>query len=65
MGEGLYRPLSAILLAHGCEFERQGKGSHEIWVSPISGKRISVPFSIESRHTANSILKKAGIDQKL
>nr|VFJ49756.1 MAG: hypothetical protein BECKFW1821A_GA0114235_102423 [Candidatus Kentron sp. FW] len=27
-----------ILRAHGCEFVRQGKGSHEIWYSPISNK---------------------------
>ncbi|MDN4697230.1 type II toxin-antitoxin system HicA family toxin [Vibrio parahaemolyticus] len=26
------------LLAAGCEFVRHGKGSHQIWKSPITGK---------------------------
>ncbi|REF27502.1 hypothetical protein BDD26_2288 [Xenorhabdus cabanillasii] len=30
MGSGLYPQLKEILLAHGCYFVRQGKGSHEI-----------------------------------
>jgi predicted RNA binding protein YcfA (HicA-like mRNA interferase family) len=41
---------------------RQGKGDHEIWQSPISGKRFVVDGKIKSRHTANAIMKQAGID---
>ncbi|MCF8108689.1 MAG: type II toxin-antitoxin system HicA family toxin [Desulfohalobiaceae bacterium] len=26
----------------GCSFERQGKGDHEIWFSPITGIRFVV-----------------------
>jgi hypothetical protein len=36
-------------MAHGCTFVREGKGSHEIWQSPISMKRFSVPATIVSR----------------
>jgi len=62
---GLYRSLRVLLEAHGCRFVRQGKGSHEIWESPISGKRFSVPTSIKARPTANAVLKQAGISKKL
>jgi hypothetical protein len=40
---------------------RQGKGSHEIWHSPISGQNFAVPIGIPSRHTANAILPQAGL----
>nr|WP_309776577.1 type II toxin-antitoxin system HicA family toxin [Klebsiella variicola] len=50
-----------MLSAAGCYFERQGKGSHEIWFSPISNRNFSVPYTIVSRHTANGILKQAGL----
>jgi hypothetical protein len=42
-----------------------GKGSHEIWHSPITHKNISVPFTIQSNPTANAILRQAGINEKL
>ena len=44
----------------GCAFLRRGKGDHDIWTSP-EGKRIVVPIRIKSRHTANGILKDAGL----
>jgi predicted RNA binding protein YcfA (HicA-like mRNA interferase family) len=31
------------LSAAGCELKRQGKGSHQIWYSPITGKTFAVP----------------------
>ncbi len=65
MGGGLYAPLRRILQEHGCRFVRQGKGSHEIWESPITGKRFSVPVTIKARPTANAILRQAGIDTRL
>ncbi|MEH2922401.1 type II toxin-antitoxin system HicA family toxin [Samsonia erythrinae] len=61
MGNGLYPKLTELLLSANCNFERQGKGSHEIWYSPITNKRFSVPFSVVSTHTANGILKQAGL----
>jgi predicted RNA binding protein YcfA (HicA-like mRNA interferase family) len=65
MTASLYPELVALLRKAGCVFIRQGKGSHEIWYSPIAHKNISVPFTIKSKPTANAILKQAGIDKKL
>jgi predicted RNA binding protein YcfA (HicA-like mRNA interferase family) len=65
MGSSLYPQLRAILLAYQCEFVRKGKGSHEIWQSPLSGKRFSVPVTIVAKPTANAILWQAGIDRRL
>jgi hypothetical protein len=47
----------------GCWFVRQGLGDHEIWESPINGKRFTVDGNIKSRHTANGVLKDAGLDK--
>jgi predicted RNA binding protein YcfA (HicA-like mRNA interferase family) len=57
----LYRDLVAILRASGCQLVRSGKGSHEIWFSPINEKHLTVPRSTKSRHTANEVLKQAGL----
>lgn len=65
MGSGYYALLVEQLKKHGCTFKRQAKGSHEIWVSPISGKSVTVAVTVTSRMTANAILKQAGIDHKL
>jgi predicted RNA binding protein YcfA (HicA-like mRNA interferase family) len=56
-----YRELVKILRQHGCHLVRTGKGSHEVWHSPINGKPFVVPRSTKSRHTANDALKQAGI----
>ncbi|MGF7625444.1 type II toxin-antitoxin system HicA family toxin [Klebsiella pneumoniae] len=53
MGTGLYPKLTELLIAAGCYFDRQGKGSHEIWFSPVTQKKFSVPYTIVSPHTAN------------
>lgn len=52
------------LKAHGCRFHRQGGGDHEIWYSPITNRMITVDGKIKSRHTANAIMKRAGIKKK-
>ena len=52
------------LLDHGCSLVRQGKGDHEIWQSPMSNRRFVVDAKIKSRHTANGVMKQAGIDHK-
>lgn len=65
MGSGFYPQLRGILLAHGCAFVRHGKGSHEVWHSPISGNTFPVAVTIMSRHLANDILRHAGIKQKV
>jgi predicted RNA binding protein YcfA (HicA-like mRNA interferase family) len=56
-----YRDLVRVLQAHGCYLVRAGKGSHEIWYSPVSKKNVTVPRTTKSRHTANDVLKQAGL----
>ncbi|MGM3305922.1 type II toxin-antitoxin system HicA family toxin [Anabaena sp. WFMT] len=53
--------LKKVLSEAGCNFERQGKGDHEIWYSPITQRRFVVDGCIKSRHTANAVLKQAGL----
>jgi predicted RNA binding protein YcfA (HicA-like mRNA interferase family) len=62
MPKDLYPDLVRILLEAGCERVPGGKGSHEKWRSPISGHVFTVPRS-KSRHTANAVLKQAGLDK--
>ena len=64
MGGTFDRDLKRHLTEAGCRFIRHGKGSHEIWFSPRTGRNISVPTGILSRHTANAVLKQAGIDER-
>jgi hypothetical protein len=56
--------LKAILRAHGCRYDRPGRGDHEIWYSPITDRRFPVDHKILSRHTANAVLKQAGIPKQ-
>ncbi|MFN9848709.1 type II toxin-antitoxin system HicA family toxin [Phenylobacterium sp.] len=58
-----YPDLLKLMRAHGCEQRPGGKGSHEKWWSPITGRVVIVPRT-KSRHTANSVLKDLGIDAK-
>jgi predicted RNA binding protein YcfA (HicA-like mRNA interferase family) len=55
------RALRQLLTEAGCYLVRQGKGSHEIWFSPITKRNFPVPIGIPSRHTANAILRQAGL----
>jgi predicted RNA binding protein YcfA (HicA-like mRNA interferase family) len=61
MAPAFDRALRAMLQASGCTLIRQGKGSHEIWHSPITKTNFPVPVGIPSRHTANAILRQAGL----
>mgnify|MGYP003375609505 FL=1 len=57
-----YTPLVKKLLRNGgCYPVRSGKGDHEIWYSPATGKHFPVDGAIKSRHTANGVLKQAGL----
>jgi len=51
----------ALLREAGCRFERQGKGSHEVWSSPITQRLFSIPRNIRNPVLANEILKQAGL----
>jgi predicted RNA binding protein YcfA (HicA-like mRNA interferase family) len=55
------RELRRLLERAGCTFVRAGKGSHQIWYSPITERRFPVPAGIVSRHTANGVLEQAGL----
>lgn len=55
--------LKRLLSDAGCYFVRQGRGDHEIWFSPITDRHFVVDSSIKSRHTANAVLKQAGLDK--
>ena len=61
MAADLYRELRELLERAGCHHVRPGKGSHEIWHSPITNRNFPVPKGVSSRHTANEILKQAGL----
>jgi predicted RNA binding protein YcfA (HicA-like mRNA interferase family) len=51
--------------AAGYVVKKGGKGSHEKWVHPDSGRTMIVPFNLKSRHTANAILKDIGSPVRL
>jgi predicted RNA binding protein YcfA (HicA-like mRNA interferase family) len=54
------KAVRAILSETGCAFLRRGRGDHDVWAT-AAGKRLVVPVHIKSRHTANGILKDAGL----
>lgn len=57
-----YTPLvKKRLHDNGCYFVRSGKGDHDIWFSPITQRHFPVDHAIKSRHTANGVLKQAGL----
>lgn len=56
--------LKRILAEAGCRFVRHGKGSHDIWHSPITNRHFPVQHRIKSRHTANGVLEQAGLPKQ-
>ncbi len=58
------RQLRRILRDAGYEFERQGKGDHEIWKHRETGNRVTLDVGTRKRHTANKILKDAGLPKR-
>jgi predicted RNA binding protein YcfA (HicA-like mRNA interferase family) len=61
MARSFTSAVKAILRDNGCSYVRQAKGDHELWESPINGRRFIVDSNIKSRHLANEIMKQAGI----
>jgi len=59
------KQVKAVLSANGCTFRRRGKGDHDIWYSPHTNNIVVVDSQIRKRHTANGVLKQAGIKHKL
>ncbi len=63
-----YRELTRKLRALGCEFDRQSRGSHEIWRNPASGTRTTVPNwgGRDLRTgTIRGILRDLGVDRRV
>lgn len=58
---GFYAVVVAALKAAGFQYARQ-KGSHQTW---SNGKlSVTVSTNCDSRHTANAIMKQAGLNQR-
>lgn len=64
MVQGFYAQIVEALRAAGCSFRRNGKGDHEIWYSPLTDRTFTVDRSCRSRHTANAIMKQAGLARR-
>lgn len=60
---GYAAAVKEILSSHGWKFHTSGKGSHQIWIGP-KGNKVTVNHECKSRHTANEIMKVAGIKHK-
>ena len=61
MASNMYPDVRRRLRAADCYFVRHGKGDHEIWHSPISNQRFTLPTKLTKVHTANGVLKDAGL----
>ncbi len=61
---GFYSAVIKQLKILGFRYEANAKGSHEKWVDSV-GKTLIVPRSLNSRHTANGILRDAGSEMRL
>jgi hypothetical protein len=47
-----------------CYLVRPGEGDHSIWYLPITKLHFMVDSKIKSRHTANAVLKQAGLPKQ-
>jgi hypothetical protein len=61
MGESFTPELIRLLREAGCRFERPGKGESRYLVFSNHGCTFPVDHKIKSRHTANAVLKQAGL----
>lgn len=59
---GYEKQVKDILKRHGWWDKGTGKGSHQVWTN---GKNnVTVNHVCKSRHTANRIMKDAGLDRR-
>lgn len=63
MVKGYYLAVSKELRALGYVHTSNAKGSHEKWVR--ANQTLIVPRHLDSRYTANAILKEAGSDRRV
>ena len=62
-----YADLARKLRHCGCEFDRQAKGSHEVWRNLVNGNRATVPDHGSgdlAPGTISVIIRNLGIDKK-
>jgi predicted RNA binding protein YcfA (HicA-like mRNA interferase family) len=64
MAKGFYRDVVAAIRAAGYAYKENAKGGHEKWIQAETAKMLIVPNPLKSRHTANAILKDAGLPKK-
>lgn len=59
-----YREVTRKLRIAGFQFDRQAKGSHEIWWNPATRRRTTIPNHPGTlpEGTVRSIIKQAGIE---
>jgi predicted RNA binding protein YcfA (HicA-like mRNA interferase family) len=57
-----YRDLTKIFRANGFVLVC-GKGGHEVWLNHANNRQVTVPRKTKSRHTANEVLKQAGLEK--
>ncbi|UOA14533.1 type II toxin-antitoxin system HicA family toxin [Sulfitobacter dubius] len=60
MVKGFYNDVVAQLISAGYVVKKGGKGSHEKWKHKTL-PTLTVPRNMLSKHTANGILKDAGL----
>lgn len=58
------RAVLKVLAKHNCSFYKLAEGSHVKWINNQTGKKFILMNKIEKRHTANKIMKDAGIKHK-
>ena len=56
-----YRGLVVLFRKNGIEFVRAAKGDHEIWFSPITGRKLTVPRNLKGEGTLQRILRDSGL----
>lgn len=64
MVKGFYKDIVKLLRAHGFEYWKNAKGSHEYWRHKEGHPVVLVAPNSLSRHTANNVMKSAGIDHR-
>ena len=64
-GNSFSADLLEILKEAGCNYHAPAhRGNHDIWFSPITGIYFPFDSKILSHHTANAILKIAGLPEQ-
>lgn len=64
MADGFYKAVCGYLSETTYQYLENAKGSHEKWRCTETGKTLLLPRNMKSKHTANGILKDAGIGKK-